>query len=64
MLTTKRKRATVGEILVVEPMGLTQAAFAAAMAVQRKHVNELCNDCRAITSSRSPSAATRTIGAI
>lgn len=44
MLTTKRKRATVGEILVVEPMGLTQAAFAAAMAVQRKHVNELCND--------------------
>ena len=44
MLTTKRKPATVGEILVEEfmqPMGLTQAALAEAMGVQRKHVNEL-----------------------
>ena len=52
MLTTKRKPATVGEILVEEfmqPMGLTQAALAEAMGVQRKHVNELCNDRRAIT---------------
>ena len=34
MLTTKRKPATVGEILVEEfmqPMGLTQAALAEAM---------------------------------
>ena len=34
MLTTKRKPATVGEILVKEfmqPMGLTQAALAEAM---------------------------------
>jgi len=37
MLTTKRKPATVGEILVEEfmrPMGLTQAALAEAMGVQ------------------------------
>jgi addiction module HigA family antidote len=47
MLTTKRKPATVGEILVEEfmqPMKLTQAALAEAMGVQRKHVNELCNN--------------------
>ena len=51
MLTTKRKPAT-GEILVEEfmrPMGLTQGALAEAMGVQRKHVNELCNDRRAVT---------------
>ncbi len=44
MPTTKRKPATVGEILVEEfmqPMSLTQAALAAAMGMQRKHVNEL-----------------------
>src|ERR1700676_378170 len=49
MLTTKRKPATVGEILVEEfmrSMGLTQAALAEAMGVQRKHVNELCNNRR------------------
>ena len=52
MLITKRKPATVGEILVqefMEPMGLTQSALAKAMGVQRKHVNELCNDRRAVT---------------
>jgi addiction module HigA family antidote len=52
MLTTKRKPASVGEILVeefMEPMGLTQAALAEAMGVQRKHVNELCNDRRNVT---------------
>ena len=52
MLTTKRKPATVGEILTEEfmkPMGLTQGALAEAMGVQRKHVNELCNDRRTIT---------------
>jgi addiction module HigA family antidote len=52
MLTTKRKPATVGEILIEEfmqPMGLTQAALAEAMGVQRKHVNELCNDRRNVT---------------
>ena len=54
MLTTKRKPATVGEILVEEfmqPMGLTQAALAAAMGVQRKHVNELCNNRRNVTAA-------------
>src|SRR3546814_11313093 len=52
MLTTKRKPATVGEILVEEfmrPLGLTQGALAEAMGVQRKHVNELCNARRKIT---------------
>ena len=54
MLMTKRKPATVGEILVqefMEPMGLTQGALAEAMGVQRKHVNELCNDRRNITAA-------------
>ena len=54
MLTTKRKPASVGEILVEEfmqPMGLTQGALAEAMGVQRKHVNELCNDRRNVTAA-------------
>ena len=52
MLTTKRKLATVGEILREEfltPLGLTQGALAEAMGVQRKHVNELCNNRRNLT---------------
>ena len=54
MLTTKRKPVSVGEILVeefIEPMGLTQAALAEAMGVQRKHVNDLCNDRRTVTAA-------------
>jgi addiction module HigA family antidote len=54
MLTTKRKPATVGEILreeFIEPLGLTQGALANAMGVQRKHVNELCNDRRNVTAA-------------
>jgi addiction module HigA family antidote len=49
---TKRKPASVGEILTqefIEPMGLTQGVLAKAMGVQRKHVNELCNNRRAVT---------------
>lgn len=56
MLMTKRKPASVGEILTEEfmaPMGLTQGALADAMAVQRKHVNELCNDRRKVTAATS-----------
>jgi addiction module HigA family antidote len=52
MLITKRKPASVGEILreeFMEPVGLTQAALADAMGVPRKHVNELCNDRRTVT---------------
>jgi antitoxin HigA-1 len=52
MLMTKRKPASVGEILLdefIEPLGLTQGELAEAMGVPRKHVNELCNDRRAIT---------------
>ncbi|MFA5183451.1 MAG: HigA family addiction module antitoxin [Syntrophales bacterium] len=52
MLTTKRKPVSVGEILIaefMEPMGLTQGALAEAMGVQRKHVNELCNNRRNVT---------------
>jgi addiction module HigA family antidote len=49
---TKRKPASVGEILIeefMEPMGLTQGSLAKAMGVQRKHVNELCNNRRNVT---------------
>ncbi|MGO9450863.1 MAG: HigA family addiction module antitoxin [Candidatus Binataceae bacterium] len=52
MLMTKRKPATVGEILIEEfmkPLRLTQSVLAEAMGVQRKHVNELCNDRRNVT---------------
>ena len=52
MLLTKRKPASVGEILVEEfltPLTLTQSALADAMGVPRKHVNELCNDRRSVT---------------
>jgi addiction module HigA family antidote len=54
MLMTKRRPVSVGEILsaeFMEPMGLTQAALAEAMGVQRKHVNELCNDRRNVTAA-------------
>jgi len=54
MLTTKRKPASVGEILIeefMEPMELTQGKLAEAMGVPRKHVNELCNQRRAVTAS-------------
>lgn len=54
MLTTKRKPATVGEILVEEfmrPLGLTQIRLAQAMGVPRKHVNELCRDRRGLTAA-------------
>ena len=52
MLMTKRKPASVGEILAdefMEPLGLTQGDLAKAMRVPRKHVNELCNNRRTIT---------------
>lgn len=51
-MLTARKPAGIGEILTEEflgPMGLTQGQLAKAMGVPRKHVNELCNDRRAIT---------------
>lgn len=54
MQTTLRKPATVGEILLEEfmqPMELTQGALAEATGVQRKHVNELCNDRRTVTAA-------------
>ena len=52
MNATKRKPVGVGEMLVEEflkPGCLTQGELASAMGVPRKHVNELCNDRRAIT---------------
>ena len=52
MIETNRRPVSVGEMLTaefMEPLGLTQGALAAAMAVPRKHVNELCNGRRAIT---------------
>jgi len=54
MQMTKRKPASVGEILNQEflaPLGLTQVALAEAMGVPRKHVNELCNDRRSVTAA-------------
>ena len=54
MLSTERKPVSVGEMLVEEflaPLGLTQSALAEAMGVQRKHVNELCNDRRNVTAA-------------
>ena len=54
MLMTKHKPVSVGEILMEEfiaPRGLTQAALANAMGVQRKHVNELCNNRRKVTAA-------------
>jgi len=54
MISTTRKPVSVGEILTEEfmqPLGLTQSALAEAMGVQRKHVNELCNDRRSITAA-------------
>ena len=52
MRVTKRKPASVGEVLTEEfmvPLGLTQSDLAEKMCVPRKHVNELCNNRRAIT---------------
>ena len=52
MIRTERKPVGVGEILVEEflmPLGLSQGALAEAMGVQRKLVNELCNDRRTVT---------------
>jgi addiction module HigA family antidote len=53
MLMTKRKPATIGKILVefMKPIGLTQVALASATGMQRKHVNELCNDRRNVTAA-------------
>jgi addiction module HigA family antidote len=52
MRNTVRKPVSAGEILVEEfltPLGLTQGALAEAMGVERKLVNQLCNDRRAVT---------------
>jgi addiction module HigA family antidote len=54
ILMTKRKAATVGEMLVEEfmqPIVLTQADLVEAMGVPRNHINELCNDRRNLTAS-------------
>ncbi len=54
MLTTKRRPASVGEILNEEflgPMELTQGALAEATGLPRKHINELCNNRRAVTAA-------------
>lgn len=52
MIMTKRKPATVGEILNEEflgPYGLTQDKLAKYTGLPRKHINELVNDRRAMT---------------
>jgi addiction module HigA family antidote len=52
MVATESKFVSVGEMQNGEfltPMNLTQRALAEAMDVQRKLVNELCNDRRSVT---------------
>ena len=52
MRMTKRRPVSVGEFITeefLEPMKITQGKLAEAMGVSRKHVNELCNNRRAIT---------------
>ncbi|AMO76234.1 addiction module antidote protein, HigA family [Pseudomonas citronellolis] len=52
VIITERKPVSVGEVLsseFLDPLGLTQGRLAEAMGVQRKLVNELCNDRRAVT---------------
>src|SRR5665213_4588242 len=52
MLMTKRKPATVAEILIeefMEPLGINQTDLAERTGLPRKHVNELCRDRRAVT---------------
>ena len=47
MLMTKRKPASVGEILVdefIEPLGLTQGELAEAMGVSRQTINSIENE--------------------
>lgn len=64
MIATKRKPASVGEILTEEflvPLALTQGALAEATGLPRKHVNELCRDRRAVTADTALILA-RTLG--
>ena len=52
MLMTKRKPVSVGEMLMeefMEPMGLSQTMLAEKTGLPRKHINELCQNRRAIT---------------
>lgn len=52
MLMSEREPVSVGEMLkqeFLEPLNLSQGQLAEAMGVPRKHVNELCNNRRAIT---------------
>lgn len=52
MQTTKRKPASVGDILQEEflsPLQVTQGKLAAAMGVSRQAVNEICNNKRMLT---------------
>jgi addiction module HigA family antidote len=52
MMMTKRRPVSAGEMLKEEfmkPLGLSQTALAAAMGVERRLVNELCNGKRAVT---------------
>ena len=51
-MMTKRRPVPASEMLIEEfmqPLGLTQTALAAAMGVERRLVNELCNGRRTVT---------------
>ena len=52
MRMTKRKPASVGEVLIEEfmaPLYLSQSELANAMGVPRRLINELCRNRRSIT---------------
>ncbi|MCA3246585.1 MAG: HigA family addiction module antidote protein [Azospirillum sp.] len=52
MILSERKPVSPGEILVEEfmgPLGLTQTELARTMGVERRLINEICLDKRAIT---------------
>jgi addiction module HigA family antidote len=52
MIITKRRPPSAGEILArefLEPLGMTQTELADAMGVQRRLVNEIVNERRAVT---------------
>ena len=51
-MMTQRKPVSPGEMLIEEfmkPLGLTQTALARTMGVERRLINELCNNRRAVT---------------
>lgn len=52
MRMTKQKPVSAGEILTedsMKPFGISQMEMATLTGLPRKHLNQLCRDCRAVT---------------